>query len=63
MSNQKYDLITTLKETLSEDKRFIDENGELIKASITSASMQLEPDFISLLLSNEMIKSVFFKER
>lgn len=62
MSNQKYDLITTLKETLSEDKRFIDENGELIKASITSASMQLEPDFISLLLSNEMIKSVFFKE-
>lgn len=24
--------------------------------------MQLEPDFISLLLSNEMIKSVFFKE-
>lgn len=62
MSNQNKDLITTLKETLSKDNRFVTENGELIKASITSASMQLEPDFISLLLSNEMIKSVFFKE-
>lgn len=62
MSNQKYDLITTLKETLSEDKRFIDENGELIKASITSASMQLDSKFINLLLSNEMIKKTFFTE-
>lgn len=62
MTEKNNDLITELKTTLSKDKRFVTDNGELIKASITSASMQLEPDFISLLLSNEMIKSVFFKE-
>src|SRR5699024_2992076 len=62
MSNQNKDLITILKETLSKDKRFVAESGELIKAAITSASMQLDQDFISLLLSNEKIKSVFFKE-
>src|SRR5699024_4061073 len=56
------DLITILKETLSKDKRFVAESGELIKAAITSASMQLDQDFISSLLSNEKIKSVFFKE-
>lgn len=60
MSNQNKDLITVLKETLSKDKRFITENGELIKASITSASMQLDSDFINLLLSNKMVKDVFF---
>ncbi|MDN6166608.1 MAG: site-specific DNA-methyltransferase, partial [Tetragenococcus koreensis] len=37
-------------------------NGELIKASITSASMQLDSKFINLLLSNEMIKKTFFTE-
>jgi adenine-specific DNA-methyltransferase len=51
-----------LKETLSKDQRFISENGELIKASITSASMQLDSKFINLLLSNEMIKKTFFTE-
>src|SRR5699024_9089770 len=62
MSNQNKDLITILKETLSKDKRFVAESGELIKAAITSASMELDQDFISLLLSNEKIKSVFFTE-
>jgi len=62
MSNQNKDLITILKETLSKDKRFVTDNGELIKASITSASMQLEADFIRLLLSSEIIKREFFTE-
>lgn len=62
MSNQKYDLITILKETLSKDRRFITESGDLVKASITSASMQLEPEFINLLLSNEILKRGFFTE-
>jgi len=62
MSNQGNDLITILKECLSKDKRFVTENGELIKASITSASMQLDSELISLLLNNEMIKNVFFTE-
>ena len=51
MSEKNNDLITELKKTLSKDKRFVAENGELIKAAITSASMQLDKDFISLLLS------------
>src|SRR5699024_11408477 len=62
MSNQNKDLITILKENLPKYKGFVAESGELIKAAITSASMQLYQDFISLLLSNEKIKSVFFKE-
>src|SRR5699024_2125401 len=60
--NQNKDLITILKETLSKDKRFVTDSGELIKASITSASMQLDPEFIKLLLSNEEIKRAFFTE-
>jgi len=62
MDEENIDLVTELKTTLSKNKRFITENGELIKASITSASMQLNPEFINLLLSNEMIKNVFFTE-
>ena len=62
MSHQKYDLITILKETLSKDRRFITESGDLVKASITAASMQLEPEFINLLLSNEILKRGFFTE-
>jgi len=62
MNRMNTDLLTELKNTLSNNKRFVAENGELIKASITSASMQLEPEFISLLLSNENIKDVFFRE-
>lgn len=62
MSVHNNDLISMLKQTLSQDKRFITENGELVKASITSASMQLEPEFINLLLSNDMIKRSFFTE-
>lgn len=62
MTEKNNDLITELKTTLSKDKRFVTDNGELIKASITSASMQLDSSFISLLLSNEMIKNIFFTE-
>jgi len=62
MSNQNKDLITILKETLSKDKRFVTDNGELIKATISTASMQLDSDLLDLLLSNKFIKDIFFKE-
>lgn len=62
MTEGNIDLVTELKTTLSKDKRFVTDNGELIKASISSASMQLDSELLDLLLNNEFIKDIFFKE-
>lgn len=62
MTEGNIDLVTELKTTLSKDKRFVTDNGELIKASISSASMQLDSELLDLLLNNDFIKDIFFKE-
>ena len=51
-----------LIDLLKEDERLLDEEGELITATIHSLVRQLDRDLVRLLLSDDDIKAEFFEE-
>ena len=51
-----------LIELLKTDARFIDEEGELVKAAVTDRAWKIDPDLVRLLLSDADIKAKFFDE-
>lgn len=56
------DLNQILVQSLKENKKFVSDDGTLNKESIKTASIQLDPELISVLLKNEELKKRFFKE-
>ena len=55
-------LFDDLKNLLRNDKRLVDDKGEILKNKIIELSLKLDKDLIKLLLSNEKIKKTFFTE-
>ncbi len=51
-----------LIELLKTDARFIDEEGELVKAAVTDRAWKIDPDLVRLLLGDADIKAKFFDE-
>ena len=47
---------------LKEDSRFIDEEGELVKAAIIDRAWKLDYELVKILLSDKRIKDKFFDE-
>jgi adenine-specific DNA-methyltransferase len=55
-------LFDDLKKLLRNDKRLVDDKGEILKNKIIELSLKLDKDLIKLRLSNEKIKKTFFTE-
>ena len=55
-------LLKELEITLKKEKRFISEDGELLKNSIIEAGLHLDPLLLKLLMRNRSTKRVFFAE-
>jgi hypothetical protein len=51
-----------LIELLKTDSRFVDDEGELVKAAVIDRAWKIDRDLISLLLSKPEIKGKFFDE-
>ena len=51
-----------LIELLKTDARFIDEEGELVKAAVIDRAWKIDPDLVRLLLGDADIKAKFFDE-
>lgn len=54
-----YDVVESL---LKQDQRFVAENGSVLKNAVYEAAMNLDPNLIRLLLSNEETKTQFFRD-
>lgn len=54
--------LETLEKTLLQDKRFIAEDGRVLKAKVYDAAMAMDNNLLNLLLSEEVLKSHFFRE-
>ena len=55
-------LFKELEALLASDSQYTGEDGNLLKNKIVEAALQLKPEFIKLLLSNEKLKNNFFTE-
>lgn len=55
-------LFDTLKNILSEDKRFITEKGEILRNAVYEAGMKMDKSLLKMLLSNATTKEKFFQE-
>lgn len=55
-------LFDTLKNILSEDKRFITEKGEILRNAVYEAGMKMDKSLLKILLSNAATKEKFFQE-
>ena len=55
-------LFDTLKNILSEDKRFITEKGEILRNAVYEAGMKMDKSLLKMLLSNAATKEKFFQE-
>lgn len=53
---------TKLTELLETDRRFVDEDGELIKAAIIDSAWKIDKGLVKLLLSDKAVKNKFFDE-
>jgi len=51
-----------LEKTLLQDKRFIAEDGKVLKAKVYDAAMAMDEDLLHLLLSEQVLKDHFFKK-
>lgn len=51
-----------LVELLRTDSRFVDDEGELVKAAVIDRAWKIDRDLVKLLLSNSEIKAKFFDE-
>ncbi len=57
-----HDLNLQLSRLLKTDGRFVDEEGEVIKAAVVDRAWRTDRDLIALLLGSEDVKSAFFEE-
>lgn len=55
-------LFDTLKNILSEDKRFVTEKGEILRNAVYEAGMKMDKSLLKMLLSNVATKEKFFQE-
>lgn len=55
-------LFDTLKNILSEDKRFVTEKGEILRNAVYEAGMKMDKSLLKMLLSNAATKEKFFQE-
>lgn len=55
-------LFDTLKNILSEDKRFITEKGKVLRNAVYEAGMKMDKSLLKMLLSNAATKEKFFQE-
>jgi len=55
-------LIDKLNSRIKNDEYFLDENKEIIKEKIKTASLNLDEHLMSILLSDEEFKKTFFIE-
>lgn len=53
-------LLKELETVLKKEKKFISEDGELLKNSIIEAGLHLEPSLLKLLMKNKVIERCFF---
>ena len=51
-----------LTEILKSDLRFVDDEGELIKAAVIDRAWKIDRELVKLLLSDSAIKEKFFDE-
>jgi hypothetical protein len=51
-----------LTELLKTDKRFVDDEGELLTAAVQDRAWKIDHDLVKLLLSDKEIKAKFFDE-
>ena len=51
-----------LEKTLLQDKRFVAEDGKVLKAKVYDAAMAMDEDLLHLLLSEQVLKDHFFKK-
>ena len=51
-----------LETLLKQDPRFVDEEGEIIKAAVADAAWKIDHQLIRLLLSSPSVKSNFFDD-
>lgn len=54
--------IEILYRVLKENPKFTDNKGELLKSTIQEAALKMDKELLELLLSNEEIKEMFFKD-
>lgn len=54
--------IEILYGVLKENPKFTDNKGELLKSTIQEAALKMDKELLELLLSNEEIKEMFFKD-
>jgi adenine-specific DNA-methyltransferase len=53
---------TKLINLLKKDRRFVDDNGELVLAAAQDAAWKIDRDLVKLLLTDNEIKAKFFEE-
>lgn len=56
------DFAKTLVELLKTDPRFVDEEGELVKAAVMDRAWKIDRELVKLLLREPEIKAKFFDE-
>lgn len=59
---KKLNLLKELEATLKKEKRFVSENGKLLKNSIIQAGLRPDPLLLKLLMGNKITKQVFFEK-
>lgn len=62
MKSAGQNLLKELEVILKEDKKFVSENGRLLKNSVIEAGLHLDSSLLKLLMANRSTKSVFFTE-
>ena len=55
-------LFQELEELLRPHSQYTSEDGVMLKNSIVEAALQLRPDLLKLILTNEKLKANFFTE-
>ena len=55
-------IFETLENLLKKDEKFVSQDGKIMRNSVYEASNKMDEKLLSLLMSNEKIKEVFFKK-
>ena len=54
--------LTHLGDLLKEDERFLAEDGQILKSKVYDAAMDMDEKLLGLLISNDTMKNIFFKD-
>lgn len=54
--------LTQLEKLLKEDERFLAEDGQILKSKVYDAAMDMDQNLLGLLISNDTMKNIFFKD-